>query len=292
MRAFVILAGLLLLPHPALADVQDGVRAYRRGDYAAALREWRPYAEQGDAAAQYNLGVLYDQGQGVPQDYGQAVKWYRLAAEQGDADAQFNLGALYAKGQGVPQDYGQAVKWYRLAAEQGHASAQVNLGVRYANGQGVPQDIVQAAKWWRLAAEQGDAAARNNLGAQYQYGQGVPQDYVQAHKWYNLAAAAGIGQAAENRDDLARQMTAAQIAEAQRLAAGMAVGEPATGWNALSNTDIRAVQRALAAAGFDAGPADGLIGSRTRSALRAFQLSKGLPVGEPDHATLQALGLR
>ena len=105
--------------------------------------------------AQYNLGVMYDKGQGVPQDYKTAVKWYRLAAEQGYAGAQYNLGTMYDNGQGVPQDYKTAVKWYRLAAEQGYADAQYNLGVMYSKGQGVPQDYKTAVKWYRLAAEQG-----------------------------------------------------------------------------------------------------------------------------------------
>ena len=85
-------------------DFAKGAAAYENGDYTAALREWKPLAEQGDAGAQYNLGVMYYHGRGVPQDYKTAMKWYRLAAEQGDADAQFNLGVIYGKGEGVPQD--------------------------------------------------------------------------------------------------------------------------------------------------------------------------------------------
>ena len=100
------------------ADYLTGLTAYRGGDYATALRELTSLAEQGDAVAQYNLGVLYRDGQGVPQDYKTAVKWTRLAAEQGDADAQYNLGSMYRKGQGVLQDYKTARKWYRLSAEQ------------------------------------------------------------------------------------------------------------------------------------------------------------------------------
>ena len=100
------------------ADYLTGLTAYRGGDYATAHRELTPLAEQGDAVAQYNLGVLYRDGQGVPQDYKTAVKWTRLAAEQGDADAQHNLGSMYRKGQGVLQDYKTARKWYRLSAEQ------------------------------------------------------------------------------------------------------------------------------------------------------------------------------
>ena len=100
------------------ADFQKGVAAHDKGDYATALREWQPLAEQGNATAQYNLGVLYRDGQGVPQDYKTAVKRTRLSAEQGDADAQYNLGSMYRKGQGVLQDYKTARKWYRLSAEQ------------------------------------------------------------------------------------------------------------------------------------------------------------------------------
>ena len=84
--------------------------AYKSGDYATALREWTPLAKQGNADAQFDLGVMYELGQGVPQDGKTAVKWYRLAAEQGLADAQFNLGVMYAEGRGVPQDGKTAVK--------------------------------------------------------------------------------------------------------------------------------------------------------------------------------------
>jgi TPR repeat protein len=87
------------------ADFQKGVTAYASGDYATALREWKPFAEQGDADAQYNLGQMYFQGKGVPQDYKTAVKWYTLSAEQGFADAQSNLGVIYQYGKGVAQDY-------------------------------------------------------------------------------------------------------------------------------------------------------------------------------------------
>ena len=95
----------------AAGPFNDGVAAYERGDYATALRLWRPLAEEGDALAQYNLGLMYGKGEGVPQDDAEAVKWYRLAAEQGFAKAQLNLGFMYARGRGVPQDDAEAVKW-------------------------------------------------------------------------------------------------------------------------------------------------------------------------------------
>ena len=97
-------------------SLEDGIAAATRGDYATALRLLRPLADQGDAAAQSNLVVMYANGRGVPQDYAAAVAWARKAAEQGNADAQSNLGTMYASGRGVPQDYVQAYKWYDLAA--------------------------------------------------------------------------------------------------------------------------------------------------------------------------------
>jgi len=108
--------------------------AYERGDYEAALKEWRPLAEKGDAFLQFIIGRMYRVGEGVTQDYDEAAKWYRLAAEQGDAKAQIELGFMYENGQGFPQDYAEAVKWYRKAAEQDVARAQHNLGLMYGNG--------------------------------------------------------------------------------------------------------------------------------------------------------------
>ena len=97
------------------ADFQKGLTAHESGDYATALREWKPLAEQGDSDAQFNLGQMYYYGRGVPRNYKTAVKWFRLAAEQGDADAQYNLGAMHENGRGVLQDDKTAVKWYTLA---------------------------------------------------------------------------------------------------------------------------------------------------------------------------------
>jgi hypothetical protein len=142
----------------------------------------------------------------------------KAAAEQGNAEEQTNLGIMYDSGQGVPQDHAEAVRWYRLAAEQGDARAQTRLGIMYENGQGVPQDYAEAVRWYRLAAEQGDARAQYSLGIMYDNGQGVPQDYVMAHMWANLAAAQGNALASKNRGITASKMTSAQIAEAQRLA--------------------------------------------------------------------------
>jgi uncharacterized protein len=178
--------------------LQQASEALNNKEYQKAFEILKPLADQGNSKAQFELGVMYEKGQGVPQDDKEAVKWYRLAAEQGFASAQFNLGVMYAKGQGVPQDDKEAVKWYRLAAEQGFASAQFNLGLMYHKGQGVPQDNKEAVRWWKLAAEQGFANAQYNLGYIYDNGEGVTQDYKEAVKWYRLAAEQGLANAQSN----------------------------------------------------------------------------------------------
>ena len=99
------------------ADYTDGYNAFQRGDYQTAFREWRPLANQGDAAAQSNLGLMYEYGSGVLKDYKEAVKWYRKAAEQGYAKAQGNLGVLYANGDGILKDLSKAKYWIKKSYE-------------------------------------------------------------------------------------------------------------------------------------------------------------------------------
>ncbi len=110
------LALVLAASAPAGAGLEEGMAAFRRADYATALREFGPLAEQGVAPAQYNLGLMYANGHGVPPDDGQAAKWYRPAAEQGHAGAQLQLGVMYEFGRGVPQHFLQSYIWYTLAA--------------------------------------------------------------------------------------------------------------------------------------------------------------------------------
>ena len=111
------------------ADFQTGLDAYNRVDYITALQEWTPLAEQGDADAQYNLGLMYDKGDGVPQDYKTTVKWYTLAAEQGHAPAQTSLGLMYHNGYGVVKDFVRAYMWYNLATSQGEKDATENRDI-------------------------------------------------------------------------------------------------------------------------------------------------------------------
>jgi TPR repeat protein len=108
----------------AAGPLEDGAEAAERGDYATALRLWRPLADQGNPYAQYKVGLTYDVGVGAPQDFIEAAKWYLMAADQGHAGAQFNLGLLYANGRGVAQDLVQAHMWLNLAAAGLEPAAQ------------------------------------------------------------------------------------------------------------------------------------------------------------------------
>jgi len=182
------------------------------------IDDCRVRAEQGDSSAQYNLGLAYQKGLGVPQDYKESVKWYRKSAEQGYAEAQSNLGNMYERGQGVLQDYKESVKWTRKAAEQGDSFAQYNLGIMYSFGRGVLQDYKESVKWYRKAAEQRFAEAQYNLGVMYDKGQGVLQDYVMAHMYWNIASVSGHKGAIYNRDLIAKEMTSSQLEKAQDLA--------------------------------------------------------------------------
>jgi len=159
--------------------------------FADEFSVYRAKAESGDAFSQLYLGLMYQSGEGVTQDYEQAVYWYSKSAEQGDGNAQFNLALLYESGEGVKRDYEQAVYWYSKSAEQGYSSE-----------------------------------AQNYLGEMYRDGRGVTQNYVQAHKWFNIAfvdedlrlAKTGYVSARENIDNIEKEMSKEQIAEAQRLA--------------------------------------------------------------------------
>jgi uncharacterized protein len=106
---------------PAFADFHTGLEAYQKGDFVEAAKEWRPLAEAGDPVAQYNLGLLYLDGHGVPQSTVEASNWFRRAAEQDYTQAQHNLGAMYASGQGVKKDFLQAYKWLNICAAKGNA---------------------------------------------------------------------------------------------------------------------------------------------------------------------------
>jgi len=145
---------IALLGSPAIADFAKGLAAAESGDFATALQEWEPIAEQGNVDAQYRLGIMYRRGEGVTQDYRVAIKWFKLAAEQGNVSAQSNLGAIYDQGLGVDQDSSAAFVWFKLAAGQGNGYSQFILGEMYKQGRGVTRDYIRAHMWWNIAASE------------------------------------------------------------------------------------------------------------------------------------------
>ena len=152
-RIAVVFSGVLALAlfgAVVAGPLEDGEVAYRSGDYAAAMSYWRSLADQGNARAQYDSGLMYELGQGAPQHYAQALYRYLRAGKQANAGAQYELGERSRSG--LPRDQTQAAAWYSKAADQGHPVAQYNLGVIYERGQGVTQDYPRADVWFNLVA--------------------------------------------------------------------------------------------------------------------------------------------
>lgn len=271
----------------------------------------RDAAAAGDPLATFEVAARFADGRGVPQDLAAALDWYRRAAEAGLAPAQYRLGSLYEKGTGTPRDAKAAAGWYAKAANLGNAKAMHNLAVINAEGSLGSPDYAAAAKWFQEAAERGIRDSQFNLGILYARGLGVPRDLATSYKWFALAATAGDTDSAKKRDDIAQVLSKEDLARA-RLAVETWVAKPLDpkaedvppadpAWAAapehtasVDNTRMVArTQAVLSSLGFDAGPADGKMGRKTRDAIAAFQTSKGLPAtGEIDKTLIEALGMR
>jgi TPR repeat protein len=164
---------------------QEGLDAYKRGDYIKALEEFSHLSAQGDALAQFALGQMYRQGKGVPKDTKIALRWYRKSAKQENKFAQHILGFIYEKGISVPKNYNVAVKWFHKSAEQGYANAQYKLGLMYGKGQGVQKDLVLSYMWFSLSVKNGAENAKKNrdLVEKYLSRQEVTRAKQLTRKW-------------------------------------------------------------------------------------------------------------
>lgn len=257
-RVAAILAAIVTaatISTASAADFRAGWDAYQRGDFEKALQEWRPLAESGHVSAQFNLGVMYDEGRGVEvsrdkaiewwtkageqgdmqaqhnlallyisagseADYDKALSWLRRAAESGSIPSQYSLGKMYGYGLGVGQDDGEAFKFVRMAAESGFDKAQYNLGKMYRDGRGTPENIAESAKWFQAAADRGHANAQNKVGLRMAKGKdGFKKDPVKALMWLILAEQGGSKAAVENRPALARKLSAEDVKKAEEMAA-------------------------------------------------------------------------
>ncbi len=168
---------------------EDGRDAVRRGDVETAIRLWQPLAERGEVKVQFLLGLLYTQGQGVPQDWGRAGVWFRRAADQGDPASEYFIAIMNLGGLGGPRDEVQARAWALRSATAGYGKAQTLMGALLELGPGgAPKDYSGAMDWYRKAAAQNDAAAQTALGRLYENGLGADRDYALAARWYRAAS--------------------------------------------------------------------------------------------------------
>jgi localization factor PodJL len=261
-------------------------------------------AAQGDSEAQIEIADRYAAGNGVERDLGKAAEWYQRAACAGNARAQYRLASLYERGRGVEKDLGRARVWYQRAAEQGNVKAMHNLGVLYTGQAGTEPDYATAAKWFAKAAEYGLADSQFNLAILYENGLGVARSTPEAYKWYALAAKRGDAEAAKRRDMVRGRLSPSAVATIDNALKSWRPLEPGPGndqaavgavltkpeASADPSSQVIAVQSMLNRLGYDAGPVDGILASRTTEAIRRFQKRSGLPeTGEISDELLVAL---
>jgi localization factor PodJL len=186
----------------------------------------RAAATAGNPAAEYEIGLRYAEGKGVPPNPDLALHWFERAAQQGIAPALYRLGSLYEKGQGVKKDLNKARALYIQAAEKGNAKAIHNLAVLYAEGIDGKPDYRVAAQWFRKAADRGVADSQYNLGILYARGIGVDQNLAESYKWFALAANQGDQDAAKKRDDVAARIDQQSLVAAKLAVQTFAVDPP------------------------------------------------------------------
>ena len=193
---------------PAYVDKVPGNTTYSDQDIDQATE----LAKLGDAEAQANLGVMLS----TRGKYAEAALWYHRAADMGIAPAAYNLGTLYYNGQGYPQDYTQARHWFEEAAKRNDPYAEFQLGMMYGNGKGVDVDAATELRWYTKAAGQGLPAAQYNLAVMYHNAEGVPQDDVKAYAWLLLAQRGGED-VTEAKSVITDGMTPEQMRAAEAL---------------------------------------------------------------------------
>jgi TPR repeat protein len=190
---------LVCTPPPGPVGQGPGAEALAKGleaginrkDWPEAMLWLRKAADQGNARAETNIGVMYANALGVTQNYTEAMRWYRMAADQENVRAQCDIGALYLLGFGVAQNQLEAMRWYRKAADQGDPCGQNQLGNAYREGIGVEQNYTEAMRWYRKAADQGDPCGQTNVARAYENGEGVAVNHAEALRWIRTAADQG-----------------------------------------------------------------------------------------------------
>ncbi|GGY87964.1 hypothetical protein GCM10011613_36240 [Cellvibrio zantedeschiae] len=186
--ASVVLMASATASITVLADMESAQAAFKKGDHAAAIKEFTALGNAGNISAQLILGALYSKGGVIPRDDRGALVWFQRAAEQGNPEAQYQVGNLHENSQ-LPQNYAQAAHWYHRAAQKDLAKAQVRLGHIYNRGLGTTQNFNEAVLWYGKAALQNNAEAQYSLGLMYALGKGLPKNAQLAIGWLTKAAA-------------------------------------------------------------------------------------------------------
>ena len=241
-------------------SIPETVSAHHSGKPAQEARDGLPPAIGGprlrkaaladNADADYEVGMRFAAGHGVPVNLSAAAHWLARAAHQGLAPAQFRYATMLEKGQGVKKDLQTARRLYLAAAEKGHAKAMHNLAVLYAEGIDGRPDYENAVKWFRKAAQHGIADSQYNLGVLTARGLGTEQSFAASYKWFALAAAQGDKESARKREEIATHLNAAQLTAAKQAVASfkvmpqpmaaITVPHPPGGWDSASASSSKA----------------------------------------------------
>ena len=219
----IVLFALLSVSLAQANTLEEARQKLSQKDFAAARAIYLSLANQNDAKACYNLGLMYHDGDGVAQNMEEAVQWYTKSADLNYAEAQYMLASLVFQRQTQSLSYPQAVAYYEQAAQQGHVKSQLNLGMLYLRGDVIEQDMAAGVKWLNLAASNNNSEAQGYLDSLYQQGTGVEKNTVRAAMWL-IVATQNEDKHLVNRhikmlNYLAAQMTEKQKASAKQLAA-------------------------------------------------------------------------
>lgn len=218
MHIRLFIAGMLICGMAQANTLEEAKQKLSQKDYAAAHAIYLKLANESDAKACYNLGLMYHDGDGVKQNMDEAVKWYTKAADLNFAEAQYMLASLVFRREIQSISYEKAAQYYQQAAEQGHVKSQLNLGMLYFRGDVIPQDLAASYKWISLAASHNISEAQGYMANIYMQGIGVEKDPVKAAMWLMIATQ-NEDKHLVNRHAKMLNYTLAQLTEEQKAAA-------------------------------------------------------------------------
>ena len=191
-KSVLFLLACVLFPTIVAAGLNEAIRAFNMGRYAAARDEFTYLADEGNAAAAIYLGRMYHEGLGVPKNTDRALRYWMAADKAYDSDATYQLGRFYlGSGDARYKSASKALDYLKKAGQAGHVEALYMLGEVYQNGIEVEKDLNHAFGYYLMAALKGEKKSQYQIGRLYYAGRGVPQDYENALKWLGRSANQG-----------------------------------------------------------------------------------------------------